>query len=399
MEIDANASGTTARMLTLNDTMTDANGTSDMISLLGGGTVNVGLTNSKGTLTRAAAASSNINVANGSSLVFGGNTAITGTGDVLSFTGNSTGKLTLDAANSFSGGFTLTSGTVTAVSTTALGSTAGLLSLNGGTLDLENAASTSVAAYNTVIGGNVTIKSGVASGTAGNANLFGTLSIGADTLTANKGSNVSTGLWRVQFGATTLTGNAVLDAENSTFLVVGAGGGTAGLAGNFNLTVQSADGTGSTSVRSGTVASTRTSGTTTFLSGINNINSARQDTLGSTATTLVLTGGSLDLQTTSGINPYPTTVNGNFTLTDNSTSVTQTLGTLSIGTFTLKTGSTAASGTSNLGFGATTFTGNTTFNVTNGTGALTATSTLTLGALNDGGTARTITKIGASTSS
>ena len=69
MAIDANASGATARTLTLNNTATDANGTLDIISLLGGSTVNMGVTNSKGTLTLALAASTNnINVADGSSL-------------------------------------------------------------------------------------------------------------------------------------------------------------------------------------------------------------------------------------------------------------------------------------------------------------------------------------------
>ena len=47
MAIDANASGTTARTLTLNNTTTNANGASDIISLLDGGAVNFGVTASK----------------------------------------------------------------------------------------------------------------------------------------------------------------------------------------------------------------------------------------------------------------------------------------------------------------------------------------------------------------
>ena len=307
----------------------------------------------------------------------------------------------MGGTNTFSGGFTLTSGTVKTANVQALGTTAGTLNLNGGTLDLENGftfPADPISAYNTVVGGNVTIKSGVASGTTGNQYLFGTLSIGADTLTADKGSNVTSG-YRVQFGAVTLTGNATLDAENGAFLVVGAGGGSAGLSGNFNLTVQSATtGTGAVSVRGGVNGGTRTSGVTTFASGNNNINGSGGTTiLGTTGTTLALNGGSLDLQTTvSSILAYNTTVGGNFTLTaNNNTAFTQTLGTLSIGTFNLTTAGMGTTGTNNIAFGPTTLTGNATFNVTNGTSG--ATSTLTLGALNDGGAAKTITKGGAST--
>ena len=42
MAINANASGTTPQTLTLTGLSTNANGTSDMVSLLGGGTVNIG---------------------------------------------------------------------------------------------------------------------------------------------------------------------------------------------------------------------------------------------------------------------------------------------------------------------------------------------------------------------
>ena len=315
------------------------------------------------------------------------------------------GTTTLSSANTFTGGFTLNSGTVKTQSANTLGSNATPINLNGGVLDLENPANGSndpIGVYNTVVGGNVTIKSG-SSGTTGLAYLLGTLSIGADTLTADKGSNVVSGQ-RVQFASTTLTGNATLDSENGTLLVVGAGGTSAGLAGNFNLTVQSADGTGVTSVRGGTGGSSRTAGTTFFNSGVNAINgSGGTAILGSTGTNLVLNGGSLDLQNTSiSIAAYSTTVGGNFTLTSDGSNgtVVNILGPLSIGSFTLTTGSTnsQATGEGNIGFGATTLTGNPTFNVTNtttGTGAQTA--TLTLGALNDGGTARTITKSGPST--
>ena len=82
------ASVATARTLTLNNTYgaADANGTSDIISLLGGGTINIGVTAGKGTLTLAlTAAANNISVGAGSSLLFGGNSIISGAGKALSF--------------------------------------------------------------------------------------------------------------------------------------------------------------------------------------------------------------------------------------------------------------------------------------------------------------------------
>jgi fibronectin-binding autotransporter adhesin len=88
-----------------------------------------------------------------------------------------------------------------------------------------------------------------------------------------------------------------------------------------------------------------------------------------------------------------TTVSGDFTITSDRTTtgagVTHTLGTLAIGDQTLTTarGTLATSGTGGITFGSTTLSGNTVFN----TGA---NSLLTLGALGDGGVARTITKSG-----
>ena len=320
--------------------------------------------------------------------VISNNTATTKV--VINTTGGAT---TFTNSNTFTGGFILTAGT--AVDTVATGLGGGTLTLNGGTLDLETGAGVSINAYSTTVAGNVTIKSGVASGSTGVSHLFGNLSLGAGTLTADKGSNVTSGQ-RVQFKVTTLTGNTTVDSENNTLFVLGAGG-VAGLGGNFNLTVQSAaTGNGQVSIRASTNG-TRTSGVTTFLSGINNINTAGGiKVLGDTGTTLVLTGGSLDLAvSTSSILAYNTTVNGNFSLTSSSLGVAQTLGTLSIGAFTLTTASTSASGAENLAFGATTLTGNATFNVGNGTAG--GSSTLTLGAVGDGGNGFGLTKSGSST--
>ena len=417
MAIDANASGTTAQTLTLNNTTTDANGFNDVISLLGGGTINFGVTASKGVLTLALTASTNnIDVANSSSLVFGSNSTIAGASSAVSFNGNTSGRLTLNAANTFSG-FTLTSGRVTALNTTALGVSTGILTLNGGTLDLRGTPNTTIAEnYNTVVGGNAIIETGVTSAGVASTHTLGTLSIGAATLTVNKGANVTSGRPRVSFGNTTLTGSATFDTGGNATLLLGNAANATVPTGNFNMSFQSADGTGASIIR-GAGNSARSSGTTTLTSGLLSFNAnANAQPLGTvnSSNVLVLNGGLLALQMSTQIGAYNTTVGGNTQIlvdSNNALTVgfTQTFGTLSIASNTLTVsglnGSAAAyglavvatSGTTGAAFGATTLAGNPIFNVTNTANAGTAVSRLNLGALNDGGTARTITKTGDAT--
>lgn len=115
-----------------------------------------------------------------------------------------------------------------------------------------------------------------------------------------------------------------------------------------------------------------------------------------------LQGGNLDLRLNSGgtfgnaviVGADATISTGRTTAA--ATNITQTMGTLSIGSYVLTssngTGNTAP-GVANLTFGATTFTGSPTFNVTNVNG--TGVGTLTLGAISDGGLGYGLTKTGA----
>ena len=401
MAIDANASGTTARTLTLNNTTTNANGASDIISLLDGGAVNFGVTASKGITTLMLAASTNnISVANGGTFTFGANSTIGGAGKALSFTGNNTGKLVLDAANSYTGGFTLNSGTVIAFSPTSLGTTAGTLSLNGGALDLQDGTANQTENYNAVVGGSTSILPDRSSSGAGIQHSLNTLSIGNQTLTINKGLNVSSGNARINFGNTTFTGAATFDTENSSILVIGVGGN---IAGNQNILFQSSDGTGTASIRA-VSASPRSAGVTTLASGTLALNSSSTGSiLGATGTTLQLNGGTLDLQLDGPFTAYPATVGGNVKIlsdkaTPASAGISTVLGPLSIGasTLTVSGGAAVTSGSANLAFGATTLTGNATLLVTN-SGVGTSTTTLTLGGVSDGGLGYGITKAGGST--
>ena len=317
------------------------------------------------------------------------------------------GATTFSGNNSFTGGFTLTSGTVKAVTNNnALG--VGALNLNGGTLDLM--ATTTFRAYVTTVGGNMTILSDLNSSGAGILYSFGSLTIGANTLTIGKGSNVASGTARVAFnGALTLTGNATFDSIGGTSNVLNndaVGGNTAiKVTGNFNMTFLSSDtGTGLMSLR-GPNASTRSSGVTTLTSGTLQLlsGSLTNDSgliLGTTATTLQLNGGTLELAVDKGIAAYNTTVGGNVAITANKATtgagVNQTLGTLSVGAYTLSAtgGSKVTSGTAGLTFGATTLTGNATFSVANGTNTG-STTTLTLGGVSESGGSYGITKNGA----
>ena len=132
------------------------------------------------------------------------------------------GTLALSAANSFSGGLTVTAGNLRASGNAgALG--AGNLTLAGGGLELLNDTGL---AFNrpTTVTANTTITSNRATAAATNTtHTLGTLNIGAQTLTIARGAGITgAGIGGVAFGATTLSGGATLAAAASTALTLGA---------------------------------------------------------------------------------------------------------------------------------------------------------------------------------
>ncbi len=150
------------------------------------------------------------------------------------------GTLALSAANSFSGGLTVTAGNLRASGNAgALG--AGNLTLAGGGLELLNDTGL---AFNrpTTVTADTTITSNRATAAATNTtHTLGTLNIGGQTLTIARGAGITgAGIGGVAFGATTLTGGATLAAAASTALTLGA----TELAGN-TLTI---NGAGTTAV-------------------------------------------------------------------------------------------------------------------------------------------------------
>ena len=286
-------------------------------------------------------------------------------GSSLGLTKLGTGTLTLDQANTYTGTTTIIAGTIRATtSASALG--AGTLSLAGGNLELADNTGLNFA-RNTTVANTSTITSDRTSGGGSVTQTLGTLSIGAQTLNVAKGSFVTSGTAGLTFGGTTLTGAAVFDTATGTNLTPGA------LTGNYNFTKQ---GAGTMTL---TAASTRSSGVTTLSAGTLSLaasaGSTAQTALGTTATTLQLNGGILDLSLNGGtVTSYPTTVGGNVSVNLNkynaSAAVTNTLGTLSMGAYTLTTtkGANNNSGTPGLTFGTTTLTaGPAVFDVGTGT--------------------------------
>jgi fibronectin-binding autotransporter adhesin len=249
---------------------------------------------------------------------------------------------------------------------------------------------------------------------------------GARTLTL-AGSTIngvaSRGILVDNSNAFTLTITAPLQVGSSQTWINNSGNllivsGAVALSSNNNTRTLTVDGSGNTAItgimsngpQGNSVGALTKAGTGTLtLSGVNtytgtttvNAGTLRATTSASAlgAGALTLAGGTLALANNTGLNfGRNTTISANSTIiSDRVTSgagVIHTLGTLSIGANTL---SVAAGGNVNsnspygLTFGSTTFTGDATFSVANnGTG----TGTLTLGALNGGAVARTITKSG-----
>ena len=143
---------------------------------------------------------------------------ITGTGSLIK---SGTSTLTMSSSNAFTGDTIMNGGIIRLTGNgTSLGSsTAGNLYLNTGELQMAGGGAFTVG-RNTIVGGNFTITSDRSSGGSGVNYQFGTLTIGANTLTINAGSNVTSGNGDVKFTTGNITGN-------TTFAVGTSGNGTA----------------------------------------------------------------------------------------------------------------------------------------------------------------------------
>ena len=315
----------------------------------------------------------------------GGRTAtINGNGDVIQtgvwgataggITYSGTGTLTLNQINTFTGVLTVSNGTV--IGTSAAGALgAGTVTLSGGVLKLMNASGANLSfGRATTVSGAAQIVSDVNASGAGNTYTLGTLSINASTLTIAGGSNVTSGTAGVTFSGTT-----TLSAASPTFAVNNpAGGGTTQLSvaavapGGFTATINGNGNVVQTGVWGPTAGGITYSGTGTLtlnqantFTGLLRVNSgtvigtANAGALG--AGTLTLAGGILKLMNASGANlsfGRATTVSGAAQIVSDVTASgagnTYTLGTLSIGAFTLTVtgGANVNSGVAGLTFGA-----------------------------------------------
>jgi len=296
------------------------------------------------------------------SLTYGG--TISGAGRIIQM---GTGTLTLTGTNSYTG------------STIIRGGTLSVSRLANGDSDSGIGAS-SADAYNLILDGGTLRYTGAARSTN---RLFtvtplgGTIDAsGTGTLSFSSGGYIDmTGTGNRSLTLTG-TGNGSLASiiENptgGTTTLVKEGSGTWTLSGNNTFT-------GGLIIRGGTVS----------------VSSASH--LGASSSTINLAGGTLNLANNSDTSfNRSVTVSANSTVSSNrassGTGRNHTLGALSIGSSTLSiTRGSLATGTGSITFGATTLTGDATFSTETG-------SALTLGAINDGGIARTIAKSGSGT--
>ena len=196
-----------------------------------------------------------------------------------------TGKLILTGDNSgLTGAVTLSNGTLRGTSTSALG--AGTLVLGGGTLELATNLGASFG-RNTTVSGDVTIKSDVGVAGSGATQTLGTLSMGGQTLTIDKGSNVNSGTAAIAFGATTLTGAPTFTVNTGSLLTLTSINGA-----GQNITI---NGAGDTTV-SGAITTT-TGSLTKSGNGTLKLNGANTFTGG-----LTINAGTVSLGSTSALN-------------------------------------------------------------------------------------------------
>ncbi len=230
---------------------------------------------------------------------------------------NGAGTVTLNGANSYGGGTSISNGKVVLGNASALGATTGAVALNSGTLDL--ATDTSVNAYNLNVGGTARIVSDKAtSSSAGITHALGALAIGATQLNVSGGANVSSGTAGLSFGTVTLSGAPTFNVTNptnggTTRLVLGAvnnGANTMTFIGNGNVGQTGLWGSGSGGVVIGP-AFTGTfnlsqansySGGTTLNSGTLVV--GNPNALGPLSSAVTINGGVVDLAIDTTVNAY-----------------------------------------------------------------------------------------------
>ena len=232
---------TTAEPLTLNGTGSASNGALENVS--GTNTVSGTVTLSGATLFAADTGStltvsgaiktttSNVTVGGGGNLTLSGIIGLSG--DVGSLTKNGTGTLTLSAANLFSGGTTINSGTVVAAAANGLGLTLNTITINGGELDTSGSLGGGQGYVITGTGGNIVITNNGSIGSLGatvNAiNFSGNLSIpGAYSVNLNVPSGFVATLGNVTMGS----GSTITTVANGLQVV---NGGTLQALGNGTI--------------------------------------------------------------------------------------------------------------------------------------------------------------------
>jgi hypothetical protein len=164
------------------------------------------------------------------------------------------GTLTLSLASTFTGGFTLTAGTVAIGNNTALGGAAGAVNLNGGTLRSSSTTGYTIANTPLAISGTVTL---------GDRVNTGTLTFTGANQTISDGATV-TMLSAVTFGSGLVVGNNVTFAGPAAFTLPGTGNGNPAIkigdgttfsgnsvGGNVSATTQTILGTGAITINYG----------------------------------------------------------------------------------------------------------------------------------------------------
>ncbi|MGD0744370.1 MAG: autotransporter-associated beta strand repeat-containing protein, partial [Verrucomicrobiota bacterium] len=231
MEIQANASATTGSQIYTIPVGPNANGDTNVISLLGGGNISIGVTAGKGLVSMTGFANNNITITNTGTLTLGPYFSIVNQYLTMTYWGSSSSKLEIDGTNTWSSdtvAVAIKSGTLSLGNNSGLGTSAKPITVSSNAAVQVNGSGLAIPnPLNTLAGSGIS-SGGALRNMANNNTWSGAITLGPFGARINSDG-----------GTLTVSGGVTTGGKTNTLTIGGAGNmtvNTAAISGNGSLT-------------------------------------------------------------------------------------------------------------------------------------------------------------------